>query len=195
MSDDIAGLLDFLRIKKAIIVGHSLGGYVALAFARKYPQKLKGLGLVASRTNADNAAQKEARHRMIADIQAKGMQPVADTMAARLVVDPLPVAGLRKLILKMDPAGAVGALIAMAGRDDFSNVVVNLKIPIMVVAGAADVLIPIETSRQMANLSTTSTYIEFEGVGHMPMLEAPIKTAEAINKLIREGNVFEISGG
>jgi len=192
MADDISGLLDFLRVRKAILVGHSLGGYVALAFANKYPQKLKGLGLVASKTNADNASQKEARLKAIADIQVNGIAPVADTMSAKLVVNPNLMPELHKLIMKMDPAGAIGALYAMAERDDSSKVVANLKIPIMVVAGVADVLIPIETSRQMTNLSSTSTYMELEGVGHMPMLEAPIKTAEAINKLINEGNRFKL---
>jgi pimeloyl-ACP methyl ester carboxylesterase len=74
----------------------------------------------------------------------------------------------------------------MMERDDTSKVFKNLKTPIMVIAGLNDALIPIETSRLMPALNPNCTYLEFENVGHMPMLESPIKTAEAINLLIRK---------
>src|SRR5512147_1871208 len=48
MADDLAGLLDHLGIEKLALAGHSMGGYIALAFAKKYPQRVTGLGLVAS---------------------------------------------------------------------------------------------------------------------------------------------------
>ena len=187
MADDIAGLMDFLRIKKAIMIGHSMGGYVTLAFARKYEQKLLGLGLIASRVNADTLSQKEARQRMIDEIQVVGMQNVAEFMSSRLVNDPLLVTDLYELILKMKPNGAVGALKAMIGREDSSSVFKKLNIPILVIAGSDDALIPIETSRLMAALNPNCTYLEFEKVGHMPMLESPINTAEAINLLVSKG--------
>jgi pimeloyl-ACP methyl ester carboxylesterase len=194
MADDISGLLDYLRIRKAIIVGHSMGGYVTLAIARKYEQKLLGLGLISSRTNSDTPAQKEARYKMIADIQMKGVEYLAEFMASRLVVDPLLVTDLYELILKMDPIGAIGALNAMAGREDSSDVIEKMKIPLMVIAGSDDVLIPIETSRLMSELYPSCTYLELEKVGHMPMLESPNKTAEAINKLISKGRLLDGNG-
>ena len=183
MADDIAGLMDFLRIKKVIMVGHSMGGYVTLAFARKYEQKLLGLGLIASRVDADTPSQKVARQRMIIEIQEAGMEQVAEFMSSRLVSDPLLVTDLYKLIQKIKPDGAIGALKAMIGRDDSSNVFEDLKIPTIVLAGLADALIPIESSRIMPALNPNCTYLELENVGHMPMLESPIKTAEAINLL------------
>ncbi len=186
MADDIAGLLDYLRIKKALMIGHSLGGYVTLAFANKYEQKILGLGLIASRLNSDNPVQKGARNKMIADIQMKGVEFLAEVMASKLVVDPNLVADLRKLILKMDPAGVIGALNAMIGRIDSTSMFGKLNIPIKVVAGSEDALIPIESSRLMSALNPNCTYLELEKVGHMPMLESPIKTAEAINQLIEK---------
>ena len=79
----------------------------------------------------------------------------------------------------------------MTGRDDSSGVFENLKPPIMVVAGCDDALIPIETSRLLSALNPSCTYLELEKVGHMPMLESPIKTAEAINKLIIKGRLID----
>jgi len=186
MADDIAGLMDFLRIKRAIMIGHSMGGYVSLAFARKYEQKLLGLGLIASRVNADSPSQKEARQRMINEIQEMGMKQVAELMSSRLVNDPLLVADLFKLIQKINPNGAIGALKAMIGRNDSSSVFENLKIPVMAIAGSEDALIPNEISRTMPALNPNCLYLELDKVGHMPMLESPIKTAEAINLLIRK---------
>ncbi len=84
----------------------------------------------------------------------------------------------------MDPDGAIGALIAMIGRDDSSGLFGKLNTPILVIAGSDDALIPIETSRLISVLNPNCTYLELEKVGHMPMLESPIKTAEAINQLI-----------
>ncbi len=97
MADDIAGLLDYLRIRKAIMVGHSMGGYVTLAFAKKYEHKLTGLGLIASRINSDTLSQKNARNKMIADIRMKSVEFLADFMASRLVVDPDLVAYLAQV--------------------------------------------------------------------------------------------------
>ncbi len=60
MADDLAGLLDHLGIEKVALAGHSMGGYVALAFAKKYPQRVSGLGLVASQAAADSPERKAA---------------------------------------------------------------------------------------------------------------------------------------
>lgn len=186
MAEDIAGLMDFLRIRKAILVGHSLGGYVALSFAGKYSQKTIGLGLVASRTNADTPEQKRSRQGVMADIEKNGMQPVADAMSVKLVADASLSPGLHTLIMKMEPQGAIGTLAAMAERKDTTQVLADSSVPVLVLAGGADVLIPVETLRSMAGLSKNISYVELEGVGHMPMLEAPARTAEAINRLIQD---------
>ena len=68
IASDIAGLLDFLGIPKAVIVGHSMGGYVALAFARLYPERVAGLGLVSSQVLADTPAKREDRFKTAAEV-------------------------------------------------------------------------------------------------------------------------------
>ena len=120
----------------------------------------------------------------MADIEKNGMQPVADAMSVKLVADASLSPGLHTLIMKMEPQGAIGTLAAMAERKDTTQVLVDSSVPVLVLAGGADALIPVETARSMAGLSKNITYVELEGVGHMPMLEAPARTAEAINQLI-----------
>ena len=185
MAEDIAGLMDFLKVKRAILVGHSLGGYVSLAFARKFPQKLLGLSLVSSKSGADSSVQRNNRMVSIVEIEEKGIQPIAEAMSKKLVADRSFSPQLYQLIMKMDPAGAVGAVKAMADRSDNSTILAELDVPILVLAGSADLLIPVEIHRQMAELSKNITYIELDGVGHMPMLESPAQTADALNNLVR----------
>ena len=183
-ADFLSGLMDSIRLKKAVLVGHSMGGYAALAFAAKYPKRLAGLGLVASRTTADAPTQKETRQKMIKGIQDFGMKPVANLMVEKLTSDAAIHPAIQLLIEKTSPQGAINAISAMTSRQDTTEIMNSLKIPTLVLAGKKDALIPIEESRQMASLLSDSEYRELENAGHMPMIESPEKTAGAINVLM-----------
>ena len=165
------------------MAGHSMGGYAALAFTAKYPQRLAGLGLIASRTTADTLAQKESRLKSVEEIEKTGMETIAALMPEKLSFDPAHHKYLEGLILKTPPHGAIHAMKAMMNRQDTTDLVGSLKIPVMVLAGDKDALISIEESREMTSLLTNCDYHELSGVGHMPMLEDPLTSANAINKV------------
>jgi len=76
MADSVKAVIDHLRISSAVMVGHSMGGYVSLAFARKYSSLLKGMGLFHSTSLADSDENKEARERAIAIIRNKEKEPL-----------------------------------------------------------------------------------------------------------------------
>src|SRR5574339_413099 len=80
MASDIAALLDHLGIQKTAIAGHSMGGYVALAFARLYPERLRGFGLVSSQVLPDPPDRKEGRYKSAADVAENGIASVVATM-------------------------------------------------------------------------------------------------------------------
>src|SRR5689334_17964649 len=84
---DIAGLLDYLGIQKAAIVGHSMGGYVALAFARLYPDRLTGLGLVSSQVLADPPDRREGRYKSAKEVLENGIDSVVTTMTPKFTAD------------------------------------------------------------------------------------------------------------
>lgn len=184
MAADIAGLLDALQIEKAVVVGHSMGGYVAMAFARAYPQRLAGLGLVSTQALADNAERKAGRYATAEQVAAQGVGVVADGMAPKLSANPDLVPAIRELILRQPAAGVIGALKAMAERPDSTELLSTLKVPVAIVVGQADALIPADRSREMKALIPHAVLTELPGVGHSPMLEAPAETAKVLKMLL-----------
>ena len=86
-ASDIAGLLDHLGIQKAAIVGHSMGGYVALAFARLYPERVSGLGLGLFTGACRSSRRKEGRYKSAADVADKGIGSVVETMTSKFTSD------------------------------------------------------------------------------------------------------------
>ncbi|WP_345320186.1 alpha/beta hydrolase [Candidatus Villigracilis proximus] len=108
MADDLAGLLDSLEIEKTVIAGHSMGGYVALAFAKKYPQRVSGLGLISSQAVADAPDRKEGRYKTAAEVAEKGTVVVAGAMTPKLSADVNVQSIVRAVIEKQTNSGVIG---------------------------------------------------------------------------------------
>ncbi len=182
-ADDIASLLDHLNIEKAMLAGHSMGGYVALAFARKYPNRINGLALVSSQALADSSEGRGKRYKTAEDVVEEGVGIVADAMVAKLsaVKKVQDFAGL--LINAQSKAGVTGALKAMAEREDSTPILPQFNFPLLLVHGDADALIPIDRAKEIKSSLPAAQLFELQGVGHMPMMEAPQKTADALRHL------------
>ncbi len=118
LASDIAGLLDHLKIQKTFIAGHSMGGYVALAFARAYPNRVRGLGMISSQVLADSPERKQGRYQTAKDVEEKGIGVVVDSMTTKLSADVRVQSFVREVIQRQKPAGLIGSLKAMAERDD-----------------------------------------------------------------------------
>ncbi len=184
MAADLADLLDYLGIEQTVIAGHSMGGYVALAFARAYPERTLGLGLVSSQAPADPPERRQGRYDAAAEIAKTGVRPVADSMSAKLSPDERVQAYVGELIAAQRPTGLVGGLKAMAERDDSSYALSGFQFPVVLVHGEADELIPIQRAREIKAAIPNATLIELPDVGHMPMMEDPKATATALKKLL-----------
>lgn len=182
-ASDIAGLLDQLGIQKAGIAGHSMGGYVALAFARLYPERVRGLALVSSQAPADPPERKEGRYKSAADIETNGIHSVVETMTPKFTANPRLQALARASMEKQQPAAYIGALKAMAERADSTPKLGTFGFSVVIVHGNADALIPVDRAREVKDAIPGSHYVELKGVGHVPMLEAAKETAEALKRL------------
>ena len=184
LAADVAALLDQLKIEQAVIVGHSMGGYVALAFAHAYSRRVLGLGLVSSQAPADPPERKAARYQEAEHVLSSGVGDVAVGMSAKLTSNAGLQAKLKELIMYQSPQGLAGALRAMAERPDSTSFLADFNFPVAIVHGQTDALIPVERAREVRAAVKKGYLVEVEGVGHMPMIEATVSTAEALKNLL-----------
>ena len=182
-ASDVAGLLDYLGIPKAALVGHSMGGYIALAFARLYPERVSGLGLVASQAAADAPERREGRYKSAAEVADKGIASVVEMMTTKFTSDPRLQEAARQSMERQPPAAYIGALKAMAERVDSTPHLSSIQYPVVIVHGDADALVPIDRAREVKAAVPHAHLVEISGAGHMPMMEAKEETAQALRQL------------
>jgi 3-oxoadipate enol-lactonase len=184
MATDITGLLDALSIEKSFVAGHSMGGYISLAFAGSYSHRVLGLGLVSTQAMADPPERKRGRYASAEEIMKTGIGPVSDSFPALLSPDQKVQVIVREVIAKQPPEGLAGALRAMAERDDSSSILSNFEFPVAIVHGDADALIPIQRAREIKDAIPHATLLELPEVGHMPAMESPEAVASALKKML-----------
>lgn len=182
--EDIVKLLDRLGLEKVVLIGHSMGGYTALLFARAYPHRLAGLGLIATQAEVDTPEKRQMRLLTARKVLKRGIQSVANGMAPKLTKNVLLQKQLVELMEKTKPEIASASLHAMAERQDATPWLPGIKIPTMVIAGGEDQLIPKANSDTLVKLLAKSWMVELPTAGHMPMLEEPEETARAVEQLI-----------
>jgi 3-oxoadipate enol-lactonase len=182
-ASDVAGLLDHLGIEKAAIAGHSMGGYIALAFVRLFPERVRGLGLIGSQVLPDTEERKQARYKSAAEVAEHGIGSVVETMAPKFTPDKRLQRYARESMERQQPAAYIGALKAMAERVDSTPLLASFKFPVVLVHGDADALVPVERAREVKAALSQSHIVEIPGAGHVPMMEDAAKTAEALQHL------------
>lgn len=180
IADDLAGLLDDLGVEKTALAGHSMGGYISLAFAKKYPQRVSGLGLIASQAAADAPEGKERRYKTAADVAEKGVGVVVEAMTPKLSADVRVQEFVRGVIERQSKQAVIGALKAMAEREDAMPILSSFNFPLVLIHGDADQLIPIERAKEIKSANPSATLLELKGAGHMPMMEFARQTADGL---------------
>lgn len=185
MAEDLVTLLDKLKIEQAVLVGHSMGGYIGLSFAQAYPSRLAGLVLVTTQAAADSAEKRQGRYRTAEEVGRKGLKNMMEGMPPRLTQHESLRPVLSKLIGAANPKAVIAALKGMAERPDATDWLANMEMPAVVVAGAEDVLIPLENCQTMAQILPRGWLVELAGCGHMPMLEDPAALAKVVMDLVR----------
>ena len=180
MADDLAGLLDHLGVEKTALAGHSMGGYISLAFAKKYPQRVSGLGLIASQAAADAPEGKERRYKTAADVAEKGVGVVVEAMTPKLSADVRVQEFVRGVIERQSKQAVIGALKAMAVREDSMPILSSSDFPLVLIHGDADQLVPLERAKEIKSANPSARLLELKGAGHMPMMEFARQTADGL---------------
>ncbi|MBW7919575.1 MAG: alpha/beta fold hydrolase [Anaerolineales bacterium] len=179
LADDLAALLDHLGLESAFLAGHSMGGYVALAFASAYPRRVRGLALVASQAAADAPERRQGRYAQAWNIAENGIGDTVAAMTENLTPDPRVRKFVHDLMRRQKTSAYIGSLKAMAERADTMQALEESAFPLLLVHGDADGLIPVERAREIQARVPRARLVELPGCGHMPMMESPRAAADA----------------
>jgi len=189
IADDAVGLLDHEGIAKAVVCGLSMGGYAALALARRHPGRLAGLVLADTRAGADSPEARAGRSQLAERIRREG-SAVAAEMLPRLLGattrarHPELAEELRGWIAANPPAGLCDALAGLAARADSGPELSRIAVPTLVVCGEEDELTPPEESRRMAEAIPGARLELIPEAGHLASLEQPAAFDRAVKAFL-----------
>lgn len=180
----INDFLDVIDIDKVTMIGHSLGGYITLAFAEKYSHRLSGFSLIHSTGLPDSEEAKKGRDTAKEKIDNEGIEAFIEGLVPKLFSpDNLEnekdnMEEAKKIGYLTTPEGAKKALHAMKERKDRRAILENATVPVLLVAGEEDQLIPVEST--FTSDGDKITKVLLPNVGHMSMYEAPKALINAI---------------
>jgi len=192
MADAVKHVLDQLNIGRAVIIGHSMGGYAALAFAEIFPEMTVGFCLFHSHALADNEDKKMNRDREIELVRAgKKIQFIninipkafADDNLQRFTAE---IEHARNIAVTTPDRGIICALEGMKSRPDRRRVLRESVVPVMIIAGRKDNYIPSEVYEQHFNLAPKHHVLILENSGHMGFIEEKDKALDGILKFLKK---------
>ncbi|WP_338552962.1 alpha/beta hydrolase [Paenibacillus sp. KS-LC4] len=187
-ADDLYAILVHLGLDKICLLGHSLGGYIALSFAERHSDRLTAFGLVHSTALADSEAAKDNRDNTINLIKQGKLKQVIDGMSQKLFAPdnlvklPDKVARVKAIGYQTGGAGAIAAAAGMKARPDRTSLLREAKLPVLLLAGEEDQIVPPERTLLWDGPSITQVLLK--DAGHMSMVEQPEACAKAIRSFI-----------
>ncbi len=188
IADDAVAVLRHEGIERAVVCGLSMGGYAALALARRHPHRLAGLILAETRAEPDTEEVSEGRAATAVRVREEGTDFLADELPARLLgrttLDERPavVERVREMIRAAEPEGVTRALEGMSLRPDSRPFLEDIEVPTLVVCGDEDELTPVTAAETLRDGIPESRLEVLAGAGHLSSLETP----GAFNRTVAE---------
>ena len=196
MAADVEALLAAMQINGPIVLaGLSMGGYIAMQFALKYPARLRGLILADTRAVADNDEARAGRRKTAERVFADGPAFVAETMIPKLFAadtiarSPALVAQYNELITKTNPRTIAAAALALGSRPDVTNQLEQIHVPTLCIAGSDDAISPAKEMLTWSAELPRGRFVEIPGAGHMSPVEQPDSFAAAVNAWAEESEL------
>ena len=190
LGDVAAAVLGACGLEKAFVVGHSMGGYVALALAQRHPEMVEGLVLFSSNANADSEEKKEQREREIKlvredkkDLLARitPQKGFAEANRGRMRDK---IEELSDQIMLTEEDGIVALLRGMIAREDRNEVLRDLKVPELFIFGRGDEYIAPEAAQKIVEAHPQAEVAWLEHSGHNGFIEEPERAAEVLSDFI-----------
>ena len=175
LADDLAGLLGELGVARASVVGMSMGGYTALAFAARYPDRLAALVLADTRAAADTAEVRAGRESAMNTIRSSGVDAYLASSLPRLLSPDAPPSILADLRNRAEsrPDSLLAGLVALRDRPDRSRELAAIACPTLVLGGEAEQVVPLAEMRAMADAIPGAQFVSIPAAGHLAHVEAP----------------------
>jgi pimeloyl-ACP methyl ester carboxylesterase len=187
-AEQVGELLDKLELDRVVLGGLSMGGYVAFACLRLFPERIRALLLANTRPEPDDEDARESRREIARRVAEEGVEILPKLQMERLLAPSTlknnedVVEFVRGMILESSPDGAVAALGAMRERPDSTDLLGEINVPTLVIGGAEDALSTPEVMGGMADKIPGSRHVTLPETGHLSNLEAP----EGFNTALRE---------
>lgn len=189
-AEDLIGLLDQRKVAQAVFCGLSMGGYIAFAIWRRYPERVRGLVLMDTKSGADNEEAVGKRREMISLARERGSAAIADAMITGMVGKstrekcPEVVDAVHRMLESAPVEGIVGALEAMIGRPDSTPTLGTIDVPTLIVVGEEDTLTPPRESHAMHAAIPDSRLEIIPLAGHVSNLERPATVNHVLSEFL-----------
>lgn len=190
LAKSVKAVMDSLRLKKYVIIGHSMGGYAGLAFADMYPDNLKGLCLYHSSAYADSDEKKRDRTRSIKVVKANHkifttevIKNLFATKNYKYLKDEIAFA--QKIAAKTSKQSIIAALEGMKDRPHRDMILGLAHFPVMMVIGEHDNVLSSNQLLEQADLIQNKHILYLEHDGHMGFLESPRVSNQALKRFLR----------
>jgi len=177
--DDLLALLDYFQIAKVLLCGLSLGGYIALRAAERNPERLRGLILCDTKSEAEGNEAKLKRAANVKLVKAQGAAAFAEGLLKSLFApstfenNPVVVEKISSLIEGTSPLSIAGTLLALASRTDTTESLSKLAVPTLILVGEEDQITPVSHSKSMHEKIPGSRLAVIPQAGHLSNLENP----------------------
>ena len=189
--DDLSFVVDELKLKKPVLCGLSMGGYIALRAVEKMADKFRGVVFCDTKSEADANEGKLKRAEGIKKINEEGLDSFIPDFIKNCFSDQFKENNSKeynKIIersLSFDPIGVKGCLLAMAGRTDTTPCLSKIKIPVLILCGEKDNLTTTNVMIEMSNKISNSEFYIVPGSGHIISIENPAFVNEKIFNFLR----------
>lgn len=190
MAKAVKAVMDSLRLKKYIIVGHSMGGYAALAFAEFFPDNLKGMCLFHSTCFTDSEEKKRDRTRAVrlvkSDAKVYTKNTIKNLFALKnLIKNKKEISFAQKIAANTSKRGIVASLEGMKDRPNRDIVLNFSEYPIMMIIGRYDAILPMQSLLNQSEFIPSKYLLLLENDGHMGFLENPIVCSKHLKRFFR----------
>ena len=191
LAADLAAWLEEIGVYQAItLCGLSMGGYIALEFARQFPEKLGALILCDTRADADSPSARKSRNEMIAFARENSGRAIAQKMLTKLLGDttarqsPRVAQKVKEIAAPNSGEKLAQLLAAMRERRDSSEFLSQITVATLVLGGSEDAVSPPDVMQPMAKRIPGACHVVLEGAGHLSNLEKPQEFNAAIREFI-----------